>query len=258
MDDLYTYRWGWGLDESYFPAAAADLLATGRLPGRLYNRYGMGGYLLYRLHPRVGVFQDGRLQAYPQDFMADFNTRFSFETWPALLEEYDVNTALVHRPRQEVLFRREEWGIVNWDDAWVLLLRRTPSTAELLAELEYRTFLPGVDITAVTDDEVLGVMLREMERNQGERRIRSAVTENNRAVILMRLGRKEEAFELFLRAGEMGYPPAWVNHAAMAMEKGDRQAAIRSLEAALEIDEEFDNARKLLGKVREGAEGDGR
>ena len=110
----------------------------------------------------------------------------------------------------------------------------------------------------VTDEKVLGVMLREMERNQGERRVRSAETENNRAVILKRFERGEEAFDLFRRAGEMGYPPAWVNHAAMAMERGDRQGAIRSLEAALALDDDFGEARVRLDRVREGTAEDGR
>lgn len=257
-DDLNTYRWGRGLDESDFPAAAADLLATGRLPGKLYNRYGMGGYLLWRLYPVMGVFQDGRLQAYPYEFISDFNARFDPDRWPELLAEHDVNTALVQRPGQTYLFSREGWGIVNWDDTWVLLVRRTAASEELLDELEYRAFVPGVDISAVREPELLQVMLDEMDRNQRERRSPSAVTANNQAVVLLRLGRRSEAARLFRRSGEMGYAPAWLNHAGLLLERGERDGAIRSLGAALEIDEGFAEARRVLERIGGGDGGDGR
>jgi hypothetical protein len=168
FDRLSPYRWGWGVDESKFPVAAANLLSTGRLPGRLYNDYSSGSYLIYRLPPEVGVFQDGRLQAYPAEFMAQFNSQFSQEEWPGLLKKYGVNTALVKLPALNTLFSSDEWGMVFWDDRRAILVRRGGSRDELLRRLEYRLFTPGADLDSY-HRQSLPHLIAEMERNQGER-----------------------------------------------------------------------------------------
>ncbi len=47
-------------------------LAATQLEGRLYNRYTMGGYLAYRLAPRLRTFIDGRTEHYPPDVLSDY------------------------------------------------------------------------------------------------------------------------------------------------------------------------------------------
>jgi hypothetical protein len=168
FEHLLPYRWGLGLDESAFPAAAAAAVERHALPGRLYNLYGDGGYLIYRLSPAVGVFQDGRLQAYPRAFMARINAQFDERDWPAIVAEYRVNTLLLPIVAAGRLAPREAWGMVFWDDTYCVLVRRTPQNAPLLARLEYRFFRPGV--AAAAGRGQLAAVAREMERNQSERR----------------------------------------------------------------------------------------
>jgi hypothetical protein len=169
FERLLPYRWGLGLDDSAFPAAAAAAVERHALPGRLYHRYGDGGYLIYRLYPGVGVFQDGRLQAYPLEFMARINAQFDERDWPAIVEEYQVNTLLLPIIPAGRLGPIGDWGMVFWDDAFCVLVRRTPQNAALLSRIEYRLFRPGLAFPEIADQRRLDALAREMERNQSER-----------------------------------------------------------------------------------------
>jgi hypothetical protein len=249
FERLMPYRWGWGLDERDFPVAAAGLLESGRFPGTLYNGYSWGGYLLFRLHPVMGVFQDGRVQAYPTEFVARLHSRFSIEDWPKILDEYGVNTALVTRPEAEKLFPPARWGTAYWDDRWVILLRRGRENADLLDEMEYRFFLPDADVTAREEGVRLEDLVGEMERNQRERGETSAVTDNNLGVLLLRLGREGEGEEAFRRSAAGEYAPAWVNLASLLLRRGGRREAGRALERAVAIDPSLGNPVVLLEQI---------
>jgi tetratricopeptide (TPR) repeat protein len=255
FDRLLPYRWGWGLDESDFPAAAADLLEKGGYPERLYNGYGWGGYLAFRLHPDVGIFQDGRTIAYPRDYLTRLNAGFSFGDWPALLREYDVNTALALRSEAERRFPSGEWGTVFWDDRWVLLVRRSPGNEDLLGEQEYRHFLPGAPLS-FADGRNLELLAGEMERNQMERRGRSAVTDNNLGVLYRRLGEEGRAEEVLLKAvaADDSYAPAWANLGALYLAGGERAMAVDALERALLADPGLTSAAALLERLRSAKE----
>ncbi len=64
------------LDQAWSPHGVHDpgvrFLAETQLEGRLYNRYTMGGYLAYRLAPRLRTFIDGRTEHYPPDVLSDY------------------------------------------------------------------------------------------------------------------------------------------------------------------------------------------
>jgi tetratricopeptide (TPR) repeat protein len=197
----------------------------------------------------MGVFQDGRVQAYPTEFVARLHSRFSIEDWPKILDEYGVNTALVTRPEAEKLFPPARWGTAYWDDRWVILLRRGRENADLLDEMEYRFFLPDADVTAREEGVRLEDLVGEMERNQRERGETSAVTDNNLGVLLLRLGREGEGEEAFRRSAAGEYAPAWVNLASLLLRRGGRREAGRALERAVAIDPSLGNPVVLLEQI---------
>jgi hypothetical protein len=128
--------WGLGLDERVYPVRAADLLAGERWEGRLYNHFSEGSYLAYRLYPRAGVFQDGRVPAYPRAFLARLNAGFRAADWPAIAREFDVRLALVHPWEVHGYFDPASWGILLLDDRYCLLARRGAGNDGLLARRE--------------------------------------------------------------------------------------------------------------------------
>lgn len=58
--------WTTTLYPGTFPVAEADALAAMGIEARAYNEMPWGGYLLYRLHPRVRVISDGRITFTPE------------------------------------------------------------------------------------------------------------------------------------------------------------------------------------------------
>ncbi len=193
-DALYPYRPGWGVDARLFPVGAVDFLERHELPDNVYNNYNQSGYLIYRFHPRRGVFQDSRISAYPAEFMTRIRQRISTTEWNRIFDDGGVNTALI--PSADVLsFRRRfDWGVVYWDEEFALLLRRNPGSESLLSRLEYRYFLPGNrrSLMMSGDPAVLAGLLREMTRNLAERTFPSPDIERDREILLRRLGRRVE------------------------------------------------------------------
>ena len=125
--------------------------------------------IFWHLKTGLVMFEEqGRLQAYPAEFMAQFNSQFSQGEWPGLLRKYGVNTALVNLPALNTLFSADEWGMVFWDDRRAILVRRGGSRDELLRHLECRLFTPGADLDSY-DGKSLPHLIAEMERNQEER-----------------------------------------------------------------------------------------
>ena len=250
-DHAMTYRWGWGVAEELYPIAAADLLASRPFPDRLYNIYNHGGYLIYRLYPKMGVFQDGRVQAYPRSFVKRLHAKVNLEGWSQLVEDYDVQTALVPWSLTQDHFDTEEWGLVFWDRYWAVFVRRLPSNSRLLEELEYRHFFPDVKIASIWEPKALELLLAEMERNQDARRLQSPLVANTIGGALIRLGRREEAVEAFRAAVTLdgGYGPAWANLGMLLAESGAKAEAAHALGRAAALDPSLVTVKEMLDKL---------
>ena len=58
--------WATDVQPGTFPEAAAEVLARAGVEGRVFPNAAWGGYLLWRLHPRVRTLTDGRI-AFPEE-----------------------------------------------------------------------------------------------------------------------------------------------------------------------------------------------
>ncbi len=155
------YTVGLGVEPGRFPVHLLDRLHRWPGLGHLYNNSAWGGYLLWRLYPPRQVFSDGRNEVNPGLLREIGAARRSNDDWNALLERYRIDGAVVRyenrllevleppstpggRPRvsrhtpDAVFFPREKFALVAWDDAGMLLVRRTPERAARLAAEEYR------------------------------------------------------------------------------------------------------------------------
>lgn len=77
------------------PVKATDFLLEKVPDGKLYNRYGSGGYLIWRTFPKFPVFVDGRYAPYSDKIIED--ARHIMSALPgtiSLLEKYGVEIAL--------------------------------------------------------------------------------------------------------------------------------------------------------------------
>ena len=107
-----------------FPVASVAYLKALRPPGRLFNSYNWGGYLLWAL-PEYPVFIDGRTDLYGDTYLRLWARVVTAEPgWERVLSEYDVGVVLLepHWPLAKVL-PYAGWREVYRDDRSVLFLR---------------------------------------------------------------------------------------------------------------------------------------
>ena len=116
------------LDEALreaFPVDAVAYLKAHRPPGRLFNSYNMGAYLIWAL-PEYPVFVDGRTDLYGDEILGQwFQVVRADPGWQRVLARWDVHTVLIEPdlPLARVL-PHEGWEEVYQDKSSVILVRR--------------------------------------------------------------------------------------------------------------------------------------
>jgi hypothetical protein len=79
-----------------YPVAATDFLSVQKLPQPIYNEYGWGGYLIWRLYPQYRVYIDGRADVYGDAFLEEFLMVHGGEPpWQEPLDRYGIKTVMV-------------------------------------------------------------------------------------------------------------------------------------------------------------------
>ncbi len=109
-----------------FPAAAVDFLQTQNL-APLYNTYGWGGYLIWRLYPTQHVFIDGRADVYGDTFVEEYLTAWrGGSDWREPLDHYGVRVVLIEpdAPLVSQLQRDGVWQKLYEDKQAVVFARK--------------------------------------------------------------------------------------------------------------------------------------
>jgi hypothetical protein len=115
-------------EAQHFPVGAVEFLATHTVSGPIFNHYDWGGYLVWRLHPPLQVFIDGRADLYEKQLLDQFADTYQFKgDWQHTLQRWNIRTVLV--PRDSALatgLRISPGWTVSYEDAQSLVLTRTP------------------------------------------------------------------------------------------------------------------------------------
>ena len=126
---------GGAFPEVVYPARALAFIESADLSGPVFNSHNLGGWLEWTEYPRVRVFQDSRLQAYPPErFRAILEASRSQPQWDALTSP--VDWAIVSLARPNALsgvgrFPTATWATVYEDEAIEILVRRNGRYAAL-------------------------------------------------------------------------------------------------------------------------------
>lgn len=118
-------------DATRFPEKAADFVAhQGSLEPVLGPDY-WGGYLIYRLYPRILVVADDRHDLYGEEFFKAYLKMVHVEPgWDRLIREQDVHRALMPNGSAvaNILAESAEWQVIYKDDVAVLFEKRQAAT----------------------------------------------------------------------------------------------------------------------------------
>ncbi|HEY0101491.1 MAG TPA: hypothetical protein VGB76_21375 [Pyrinomonadaceae bacterium] len=110
-----------------YPAAAVEFLRAHPESGAIYNDYGWGGYLIWKLYPQREVYIDGRADVYGDAFMEEaLETMAGERNWRAPLERYGVRTVFIqpNTPLASLLRQDETWHSVYEDRQAVIFFKR--------------------------------------------------------------------------------------------------------------------------------------
>ena len=121
----------------FFSPKAIAFIEQKGFEGPVFNSHNLGGYLAWSLYPRVRIFQDSRLQAYPPEhFRRIIEASASQETWNTLVAGVDWAVISVPRPNQLAgtgRFPVTEWASVYQDEAMEIVVRRKGTFSAVLA-----------------------------------------------------------------------------------------------------------------------------
>jgi hypothetical protein len=79
--------------------ACGEFIRSNKIPGKIFNNYDFGGYLIYHLHDKEKVFVDNRPEAYSVAFFDSIYKPMQQDKliWDEKSEEYGINLIIFYR-----------------------------------------------------------------------------------------------------------------------------------------------------------------
>jgi hypothetical protein len=115
-------------DSQRFPAAAATFLEQSGVREPVLGPDYWGGYLIYRLYPRMLVAVDDRHDLYEEEFLKAYLKLVNVEPgWEDLLKSYKIHRVLMPRgsPTANILAETAEWKMIYEDEVGVIFVRNS-------------------------------------------------------------------------------------------------------------------------------------
>jgi hypothetical protein len=110
-----------------FPVAAVDFMRAQNPPQPVFNDYGWGGYLIWKLYPDYRIYIDGRADVYGDAFMEEFLSAQSGQTgWRGPLDKYGIRTVLIKPDLALASLLRQDaaWQNVFEDQQAIVFVRK--------------------------------------------------------------------------------------------------------------------------------------
>ncbi|MCG3205283.1 MAG: Beta-barrel assembly-enhancing protease [Elusimicrobia bacterium] len=141
---------GWGVFD--LARGAYDFVEREKISGHMFNTYGIGGYLLFRGHPRRQVFIDGRNVDYGFDYMmAAYKAGYDPQRWDEIEGRYQFTYAImdydVIKEKQGIpyvghLSQNPNWVLVYLDDWCVVYLKDTLENRPVIEKRAFHVISP--------------------------------------------------------------------------------------------------------------------
>lgn len=247
------FHFGTGVSRK-FPMRALEFIRENHIRGRMYNDFGLGGFIIWTLYPDNPVFMDGRTTFYgPKmfDMQHRFTAQPSIAAWRRIENKYEIDYAILssREPHQCNVFRvirgsSPQWKLVFWDDRAMVLVKdkKDKSSAKLF---EYQLANPCA-ITAASGiwrdmpPETFDAFMAELKRS-----LRNCPDNllALRALAFVEFGRgKTNDAERYALRGVQADPNSAFFHAMLgqiALLKNNKQVAEMHLRKAERIDKRY-------------------
>lgn len=116
------------LQHQQFPRAAIEYIRASPPPGRMFNTYAWGGYLIWQLWPQQLVFIDGRADVHGDQLLHEYVATYGARgDWGATFDRHGVEWTLIERgsPLASVLAASPSWRRLYADDQAVIFVRQS-------------------------------------------------------------------------------------------------------------------------------------
>ena len=123
------------VDIKYFPLGAVEFIKENNLPGRMFNSFNWGGYLIYSLYPEWKVSIDGRTQAYGDKFLTDYSAIWELSMgWEKRFKEHKINFILwpAKTPLTEIFLLINDWKLIYFDEVAVIFIKDIPQNRGII------------------------------------------------------------------------------------------------------------------------------
>lgn len=132
---------------NYYPVSAADFIRGSGISGNMFNEYGWGGYLIWRLYPDDKVFIDGRgiyesiFTQYLIIARGETDLVAGLPAWKASLDAFRVDFVIMPiyepltgqlQPLMLKLMREENWCPVYIDTAAFIFVKDSPRNRHVI------------------------------------------------------------------------------------------------------------------------------
>jgi hypothetical protein len=118
-------------DAKRFPSRAVDYLKSHNLPGPAFAPDSWGGYLIYRLYPRVKVAVDDRHDFYGERFLKSYLKMMHAEPgWEDFLQQHPVRYVLIPKDSTlaNVLAETPHWQPIYSDEVAIVFAPSNPKS----------------------------------------------------------------------------------------------------------------------------------
>lgn len=167
------YEFGFGVNRKLIPVQAVDFIVDHGLKGPMFNSYGIGGYLIWRLYPEEKVFVDGRVEMYGTDFLKTYMLYWHPEVWNNYVKRYHFSYAIIDREPDyttRYLDENPDWKLVFFDDRAMVYVKNTPEHSALIRQYGYHYIRPGADGFGYLDRHLIdpptaGAVVEELKRS---------------------------------------------------------------------------------------------
>jgi tetratricopeptide (TPR) repeat protein len=244
-----------------FPDHAADFIQEENIQGNMFNQFGYGSYLEYRLYPEHKALVDEK------DFFVTlpdyYNLQSSLSASPgyaasfiSFLQKYDISYAVLFVKNDpsgqifsNILINNPNWSLVFWDDNTEIFIKKDGKNSDLITKFGTKSISPFGDSPSK-------VGLEKQAYDEYVRMVKtqdSALSRTIMGYLLQKQGALSQAEEEFQKAIQLNnsYVSAYISLAMLRANQGQVQSAIDLFEKALKINPNQTEVYMYLGNLYE-------